>query len=148
MMIQGYQYDLKRKLVPVEENHLEGNLLPSFEKYNLYATKDGVFVGQIIWMPWQDGSALVYSGRFGPPRKIFQPYFKAINQEDGLMLPGMEGGSHFMTSVIPLSKEKFKEVSERIKGAVIAKYYKGDEPDIKDFPDTLEKYEKLMEKQK
>jgi hypothetical protein len=47
--------------------------------------------------------------------------------------------------VIPLRKEKFIEISEKLKGEVVAKYYVGDE-DIKDFPRTLEDYNKLMSK--
>jgi hypothetical protein len=130
----------------VEASHLDGNLLSSMVKFNLYSTKDGIFVGQITWIPWQDGGALSYSGRLGPPALFFQPYFEAL-KTNGLVIPGMKDNNLWLSSVIPLSKEKFIEISEKIKGQVVAKYYVGDE-DIKDFPKTLDEYNKLMEKKK
>ncbi|MBL7197937.1 MAG: hypothetical protein ISS47_07530 [Candidatus Omnitrophica bacterium] len=142
MTLQGYQYNLKRELIPVEKTHQEGNLLPSMIKFNLYSAKDGMFVGQIAWIPWQDGAALSYSGRFGPPHLFFRPYFKEI-KSDGLIIPGMENNNLWLSSVIPLSKEKFIEISEKIKGEVVAKHYVGDE-DIKDFPKTLDEYNTLI----
>ncbi len=144
MTLQGYQFNLKREIIPVEASHLDGNLLPSMVKFNLYSTKDGIFVGQIAWIPWQDGGALSYSGRLGPPTLFFQPYFEAL-KTNGLVIPGMKNNNLWLSSVIPLSKEKFIEISKKIKGQVIAKYYIGDE-DIKDFPKTLDEYNELMEK--
>jgi len=47
----------------------------------------------------------------------------------------------------PLPKDKFREITEQLKGEIVAKYYKGDE-DIEDFPKTLEEYEKLMTKKR
>jgi hypothetical protein len=141
---QGYQYNLRRELVPVEEAHKEGNLLKSMVKFNLYSTKDGNYVGQIAWIPWQEGGALSYSGRLGPPQLFFLPYFNAI-KEQGILIQGIEGANLWLSSVIPLRKEKFIEISEKLKGEVVAKYYVGDE-DIKDFPRTLEDYNKLMSK--
>lgn len=148
MTLQGYQHNLRRQLIPVEKTHQKGNLLPSLQKFNLYSTKDGLFVGQIMWIPWQDGAALSYSGRFGPPHLFFKPYFKALNIKDGLIIPGMKDKTLWVSSVIPLSKERFFEISGNIKGEVIARHYVGDEEDINDFPDTLEKYEELITKRK
>lgn len=144
MTLQGYQFNLKRELVPVETSHLEGNLLPAMLKFNLYSVKDGFFAGQIAWIPWQDGGALSYSGRLGPPSVFFQPYFEAV-KTNGLIIPGTKDNNLWLSSVIPLTKEKFIEISEGIKGQVVAKYYVGDE-DIKDFPRTLNEYNKLMER--
>lgn len=146
MTLQGYQYNLKRELVPVEKTHQEGNLLPSLEKFNLYSTKDGLFIGQIMWIPWQDGAALSYSGRFGPPHLFFKPYFNALKIKDGLIIPGMKDKTLWVSSVIPLSKEQFFKISENIKGEVVARHYVGDEEDINDFPKTLEEYDKLISK--
>lgn len=142
MTLQGYQYNLKRELVPVEEAHQERNLLKSMVKFNLYSTKDGNYVGQIAWIPWQEGGALSYSGKLGPPKLFFRPYFNAIKAQ-GIFIQGIKGENLWLSSVIPLSKEKFIEISEKLKGEVVAKYYKGDE-DIKDFPSTLEAYNKLI----
>lgn len=142
MTLQGYQYNLKRKLVPAEEAHREGKLLKSLIKFNLYTTKDGKFVGQIAWMPWQDGAALSYSGRIGPPTIFFRPYFRATKTQVTFM-QGMEDANVWLSSVIPLTKEKFINISENLKGEIVAKYYIGDE-DIKNFPMTLEAYDKLM----
>jgi hypothetical protein len=150
MTIQGYQFNLKRELVPVEESHFQGNLLPSMVKFNLYSIKNGEFIGQIIWMPWQDGGAIIYSGRLGPPIAFFNPYFKAVKSQE-MIMPGMKNNNLWLSSVIPLSKEKFIEISESLKDEeslkdiIVAKYYFGDEPE-KDFPMTLEKYNQLIEK--
>ena len=101
MALQGYQFNLKRELVPVETSHQEGNLLSSMVKFNLYSTKNGVFAGQISWIPWQDGAALSYSGRFGPPQLFFIPYFNALKCE-GIFIQGMKNVNHWLSSVIPL----------------------------------------------
>jgi len=146
MTLQGYQFNLKREIIPVEALHLDGNLLPSMVKFNLYSTKDGIFVGQITWIPWQDGGALSYSGHLDPPDLFFQPYFEALKTR-GIVIPGMKNNNLWLSSVIPLSKEKFIEISEKIRGKVVAKHYVGDEG-IKDFPKTLDEYNKLMEKKK
>jgi len=147
MTLQGYQYNLKRDLVPVEKAHENNNLLPSLEKFNLYSTKDGTFVGQIAWMPWQDGGALSYSGRFGPPHLFFRPYFNALKIKDGLVIPGIKDNNLWLSSVIPLSKDQFFKISESIKGEVIARHYIGDE-DMKEFPKTIAEYDKLMSQRK
>lgn len=152
MSLQGYQYNLKGKLVEAEEAHQSGRLLQSLVTYNLYSTKDGRFVGQIAWMPWQDGSVLSYSGRLGPPEIFFQPYFGATKSKGFYMPGGLEEAAVWLSSVIPLSKDKFIEITEQgigeeLKSQIVAKYYKGDEED-KDFPKTLEEYEKLMSRKR
>ena len=139
MTLQGYQYNLKRDLVQVEQAHQEGNLLKSIIKFNLYSTTDGVFVGQIAWMPWQDGAVLSYSGRLGPPQTVFQPYFH-ISKSQGIVMQGMKDANLWLSSVLPLSEDKFIEISKQLKGEIVAKYYKGDE-DVEDFPKTLEEYD-------
>lgn len=63
MTLEGYQYNLKGQLVPIEEGHKQGNLVKSLLKFNLYSSADGMFVGQIAWMPWQDGAVVSYSGK-------------------------------------------------------------------------------------
>jgi len=143
MTLQGYQFNLKRELVPVELSHQQGHLLPSLIKFNLYSTRDEVFIGQITWMPWQDGCAISYSGHLGPPQLIFKPYFKAAGSKI-MIMPGMKNANLWLSSVIPLSKERFIEISENLKGEVIAKYFDGDED--KEFPDTLDKYNSLYQK--
>lgn len=144
MTLQGYQYNLNGEMVPVEKAHGEGNLLKSMIKFNLYSTGDGTFVGQLAWIPWQEGGVVSYSGRMGPPQIFFQPYFKEA-KSNGWFLQGMEDTNLWLSSAIPLSKEKFIEVSRRIKGQVVAKIYEGDE-DIQDFPKTLKEYKMLKRK--
>jgi len=146
MTLEGYQYDLKGELVPAEEAHREGKLLKSMVKFNLYSTKDGVYVGQLAWIPWQGGGVVSYSGRMGPPQLFFQPYFKATNSK-GMFMQGRADANLWLSYAIPLSKEKFIEVSRKIRGEVVAKFYEGDE-DIQDFPRTLGEYNKLKKKRK
>ena len=96
-------------------------------------------------MPWQDGGALSYSGRMGPPGLFFSPYYKALGIKGGVI----QGGKNlpvWLSSVIPLTKEKFIEISEGLKSEVVARFYQGDE-DIKNFPMTLEAYDKLKSKE-
>jgi hypothetical protein len=146
MVLQGYQYDLKRNLVPAEEAHQGGNLLKSLIKFNLYSTKDGIYVGQIAWMPWQDGAVVSYSGRLGPPQVILEPYFRATKTR-GMVIPGMKDANLWLSSVMPLAKEKFIQISRQIKGEVVAKFYEGNEDD-NEFPTTLKQYKNLQQKKR
>jgi hypothetical protein len=139
MTLQGYQYNLKRDLVPCEEKHQEGNLLKSLVKFNLYSTKDGNYIGQIAWMPWQDGASISYSGRIGPPDLFYRPFFE-FTKTKGIYIQGREDANVWLSSVIPLSKEDFIRISEKFEGDIVAKYYEGDEDGPPPF--TLEEYEK------
>ena len=136
MAVQGYQFNLSRNLVPVEIAHQQGNLLPSLIKYILYSVDTGLRLGQIAWMPWQDGGALSYSGKL-PPEFVFRPYFDEV-KSDIMIIPGRKHSEHWLSAVIPLSKERFIEISRRLQGNVVLKFYDGDEN--KEFPDTLDKY--------
>jgi hypothetical protein len=144
MILEGYQYDLKGVLNPVEEAHQQGNLLKALVKFNLYSSTDGVYVGQIAWMPWQDGAIVSYSGRFGPPQTVLEPYFKAAKIR-GTVIPGILGANLWLSSVMPLTKEKFIQVSREIRGKVVAKYYRGEEEDS-GFPATLQQYRDLQKR--
>lgn len=137
--LQGYQYNLKRHLVTCEEKHREGNLLKSLVKFNLYSTKDGNFIGQIAWMPWQDGASISYSGSIGPPDIFYRPFFE-FTKTKGIYIRGREDADLWLSSVIPLLKDDFIRISEQFKGDIVAKYYKGDEDGPPPF--TLEEYEK------
>ena len=72
---QGYQYNLKRQLVEAEEYHQQGAFHGAKVRFNIRNVRDNRLVGQIGWIPWQDGAAVSYSGEL-PPAPLFEAYFQ------------------------------------------------------------------------
>lgn len=75
---------------------------------------------------------------------VLEPYFTAAKTR-GTVTPGMNNANLWLSSVMPLTKDKFIQVSRDIRGKVVAKYYEGDEDDG-DFPSTLKQYKTLQKK--
>jgi hypothetical protein len=50
--IQGYQYNLKRQLVHVEDYHREGNFRGAKVRFNIRNVRENRIVGQIGWIPY------------------------------------------------------------------------------------------------
>lgn len=126
--LNGYQYNLKRKLVDVDDCHREGNFHGPTVRFNLYSSKDNKFIGQIGWIPWQDGAVISYSGLI-PPQAIFKPYFGAV-KEKGFFMPGFEKARFWLSSVIPLSKERFISITGKISGDFFVERDSEDENDL------------------
>lgn len=108
----AYQFNLKRKLVDVEEFHQAGKFNGPKLRYNLFAKNDKKFNGQIGWIPWQDGAVISYSGRINP-MIIFGSYFKNINQKL-LFIRVYEDADFWISPVIPISQDKFVSITETL----------------------------------
>jgi hypothetical protein len=112
MTIQGYQYNLNRKLVPAEEAHQAGKFINPPVRFNIYSKQDRVFKGQVCYLPWQDGAVITCSTLFNP-RLIFQHYFKSLKMK-GIILPAGMKENMWFSSVLPISEEDFISSSESI----------------------------------
>lgn len=112
MTIQGYQYNLKRKLVPAEESHQAGKFKNPRIRFNIYSKKDNVLKGQVCYLPWQDGAVITCSALFDP-RLVFQHYFKSLKLK-GIFLPAGMKQNIWFSSVLPISEDDFIKFSESI----------------------------------
>lgn len=112
MTIQGYQYNLSRKLVQTEESHLAAKFKNPHIRFNIYSKKDRVFKGQVCLLPWQDGAVITCSTNFDP-RTIFRHYFKSL-RVNGMILPAGRTENLWFSSVLPISEEDFIKHSKSI----------------------------------
>lgn len=111
MAIQGYQYDLTGKLIPVEESHQAGKFVNPRIRFNIYSKKDKILKGQVCLLPWQDGAVIMCSTSFHP-QIIFRHYFNSLSLK-GIFLPsGLE--NMWVSSVAPISEEDFVRLSKAI----------------------------------
>lgn len=117
MTIQGYQYNLNRKLVPAEESHQAGKFRIPRIRFNIYSKKDGMFQGQVCYLPWQDGAVIMCSALFDP-RLVFQHYFKSLKLK-GIILPAGMKQNMWFSSVLPISEHDFIKFSETIHADLI-----------------------------
>lgn len=116
--IQGYQYNLSKKLVPVEEPHQMGKFENPHLRFNLYSNKDRTLLGQICLLPWQDGAVITCSVRFDP-RIIFRHYFNYLKLS-GIFVPAGIQTNMWFSSVLPISEENFIKASESIHEDIIS----------------------------
>ena len=114
MTLKGYQYNLKRELVEVEDYHKQGNFKGATVKYNLFLKHDKKLIGQVGWIPWQDGAVICYTGAI-PPQIVFQRYFDVV-KEKGAFMPDIEEQNLWMSSVIALKENDFMSVTCKISG--------------------------------
>ena len=117
MTIQGYQYNLNRKLVPAEESHQAGKFKNPRIRFNIYSKKDNVLKGQVCYLPWQDGAVITCSALFDP-RLVFQHYFKSLKL-NGIILPAGMKQNMWFSSVLPISEDDFIKFSESIHADLI-----------------------------
>lgn len=124
MTIQGYQYNIKKELVPADESHCKETFQNPKIRFNLYSEKDHCLIGQICYWPWQDGVSIIFSGRFDP-RIIFHHYFRAIKQK-GVFLKGGPEGKMWFSSILSISEEEFIEASQQIHKEIISVFDSND----------------------
>jgi hypothetical protein len=75
MVIQGYHYNLKRQLVPVEASHQQDQFKNPKIRFNLYGKDDRTIRGQVSLLTWQDGATIICSVMFDP-----RPDFRSLLQ--------------------------------------------------------------------
>lgn len=118
MTIQGYQYDLKRKLVPVEKSHESANFQNPKIRFNLYSKRDRNFLGQVCYLPWQDGAVITCSVTFSH-QVVFQHYFTVLKQKAKFM---RSGGNYnmWLSSVVSVTENEFILASTSINPEIIS----------------------------
>lgn len=114
MSIQGYQYNLARQLVPAEESHYAEKFKNPHIRFNIYSKRDGVFMGQVCYLKWQDGAVITCSTRFDH-RIVFGHFFSCLKL-DGIVLPAGGGANISLSSVHPISEEDFIRCAESFNG--------------------------------
>lgn len=121
MTLQAYQYNLKRELVEVTDDHKKENFTMPL-RYNIYKADDKRYLGQICRKGWQDGAILVYSGHF-PKEPIYRIFFNHA-KTNAIIMPAMPKKLEnlWMSSVIPLSEQDFinlcENLSNKIRGII------------------------------
>jgi hypothetical protein len=116
-VIQAYQYNLKRQLVPAEPTHHRNTFSNPKVRYNIYTKADGLLKGQVCLLPWQDGAVITCSTMFDP-RIIFQHYFAAL-KINGMVVPAGTSQNMWFSSVLPISEEDFVRESQNIHSELI-----------------------------
>jgi hypothetical protein len=118
MTIQGYQYNLQRRLVPVEESHQAEHFRNPQIRFNLYSKKDRTLLGQVCLWPWQDGAVITCSVRFDH-RDVFQHYFRML-KHNGLIMKSGADFNLWLSSVLPVSEADFISASANIHPDIIS----------------------------
>lgn len=126
MAVRGYQYNLKRQLIEAEAYHQENPFRGAKTRFNIRNTKEDRLVGQIGWIPWQDGAVISYSGELPSPI-VFQPYFDAAKANAGVM--PVPGSPRVVSSVLPLTEEQFVEIAMTVSGDFSAERCADADPD-------------------
>ncbi|MCE5322699.1 hypothetical protein LLG46_05200 [bacterium] len=106
--VQSYQYNLTRELVNTESYHTDENFAGPSVRFNLFGKEDNNFIGQIGWMPWQDGGVITYSGSL--PVEAIQIHYRAQLKTKLVFFPVL-GGRLWLSCVLPLGKEKFESAT-------------------------------------
>lgn len=109
LTINAYQYNLDKNLVDITDDHKQENFNMPL-RYNLFRAQDKRFLGQISRKPWQDGAMLSYSG-YLPPNIIFPAFIKDNN---AVFVNGLDGGRHWISSIVKLSEADFESIASNI----------------------------------
>jgi hypothetical protein len=112
--IEGYQYNLKRKLVPAQPEHRTGSFQNPKIRYNLYRKTERDFIGQVCLLPWQDGAVITCSTLL-PPEMIFARYFQHLKLTATFIHAAPQpDGRFWASSVLPISEHDFIETTEKV----------------------------------
>jgi uncharacterized protein (DUF2147 family) len=112
MVTRGYQYNLKRQLVPVGASHRQDQFKNPKIRFNLYGKGDRTFRGQVSLLPWQDGATIICSVLFDP-RQIFAHYFTSLKVK-GIVLRGSLSRNIWFSSILPIKEDDFIKYSENV----------------------------------
>ena len=118
MTIQGYQFNLEKKLVPAEKSHYKGKFVNPKIRFNLYSKSTRDLIGQVCLLPWQDGATITCSASFNP-KVIFQHYFHTLKLK-GIFVSAEKDVNMWFSSVLPIKDEEFIKASEQIHKDIIS----------------------------
>lgn len=142
MTFNAYQYNLKRKLADVTDDHKIGNFNMPL-RFNLFRKQDKKYMGQITRKNWQDGAIVTYSG-FIPPQIVFGLFVPA-GQGNELFMQGMKNNDNFwVSSVLNLSEKDFIDICSSINNKISGIVSQRDADD--DNPMTAIKYQEIPDK--
>ncbi len=113
ILIEGYQYNLNKKLVPAEESHRRETFKNPRIRFNFYSKKERTILGQVSLLPWQDGAVIMCSVRFDP-RIIFEHYFRSMKLNGIWVRGGAENDNIWLSSVLPIAEGAFIKYSKNI----------------------------------
>lgn len=113
----AYQFNLNGELKKVDKFHGSGNFAPFSKPINIYTEGRGKFVGQITWVPWQDGCFIAYSCHLNPDFFII-PLEKLLKMKIHLIRAAKEVNV-LMSQVLPLTKVDFIKLYSNLKGPFI-----------------------------
>ena len=96
-------------------------------RFYIRNVREDRIVGQIGWIPWQDGAVVSYSGEL-PPMPLFEAYFRAKKTRPVLLQ--VPGSPRVLSSVMPLTMTEFEEITASVGGDFAAVRCGDDEPDL------------------
>ena len=126
MTFRGYQYNLNRQLVAADAYHHQ-KPFKAKTRFNIKNTKQGRLVGQIGWIPWQDGAVITYSGEIPAPI-VLGAYCDAAKAKT--MLVPVPDSSRTLSSVLALSEERFVDIAKSMSGDFATELCADTEPDL------------------
>jgi hypothetical protein len=127
MLIQSYQYNLKRRLVPTDASHQKEKFKNPEVRFNIYGKQDRTLKGQVCLLPWQDGAAITCSAMIDPGI-VFSHYFKCLGMK-GQVLQAGQNVNMWFSSILPILEADFIKCSENIHAELIAvRDPEGDDP--------------------
>lgn len=116
--IQGYQDNLSRRLVPVESAHQGATFELPKVRFNLYGASTKKYIGQVCFLPWQDGATLIFS-TLVDPGLLFSAFLSQLKLK-GQLFPAKTGARAWTSTVLPISEEQFIEIATAIRPDVIS----------------------------
>jgi hypothetical protein len=126
-MICGYQYNLSRKLVPVEASHQAASFVHPQVRINLYLETTRGFNGQMCFLPWQDGAVITISTLFHPG-PLFTRLLTKLKVKGQLVQCKYGGVTVWTSSVLPLTEAKFIEITQDLPGIISMRDPDDDKP--------------------
>lgn len=112
--VQSYQYDLARRLVPIERRWQQPDFKFSDVRFNIYSGATKRLAGQICFFPWQDGAVITFSTLFNPA-PLFARFLAELRVK-GQLIPAQftPDATLLVSTVLPLSEDKFVAIAEKL----------------------------------
>jgi len=115
---QGYQYNLSGRLVPVEPAHEGATFEFPKVRFNLYGASTKKYIGQVCFLPWQDGATVMFSTSVDPG-PLFLTFLSKLKLK-GQLFPAKTGARAWTSTVLPMSEEQFTEIASAIHPDIIS----------------------------
>ncbi|MEY2511119.1 MAG: hypothetical protein QOE26_1882 [Verrucomicrobiota bacterium] len=117
--LQGYQYNLGRQLVRAEKSHQTGSFQLPKTRFNLYSASDKKYVGQVCFLPWQDGAVLTFS-TLCDPSPLFAVFLKQLKARGQLLSSKVSNATLWISTVLLMTEQQFITIAENVHPAFIS----------------------------